>query len=113
MVPISVSEVSDARLVIHTHPLFGLMISFKKDAPFSTSSNVSLLNNLMYNLKMAHSVIPVLDRQFIIKRNMATNLSNWIDLSIKVNIVMVCSLMFGRNPFIGQHCNSICFLFSR
>ena len=113
MVSIFVNEVSDARLVIHTHSLFGPMIAFKKDAPFPSCSSASLLNNPMYNLKLAHSVNPLSNRQFIMKRNMGTNLSDLIDLSMKVNIVMVCSLMFERNPFEGQHCNSICCLFSR
>ena len=107
------SEVLDMRLLIHPHPFFGLNISFKKDAPFPSSSSASFLNNLMYNLKLARSIVPVPDRQFIMKRNMATNLSDFIDLSMKVNIVMVCSLMFRTNPFEGQHRNSICFLFSR
>ena len=112
MVPISVNEVFDARLVIHTHPLFGSMIPFKKDAPFLSSCSASLFNNLMYNLKLAHSIVLVSDRQFSMKRNMAINLSDLIDLSMKVNIMMVCSLMFRRNHFKGQHRNFICFLFS-
>ena len=74
-VPISMSEVSDARLVIHSYPLFGSMIPFKKDTPFLSSSNASLLSNPIYNLKLARSIVLVLDRQFIMKRNMATNLS--------------------------------------
>ena len=90
MVSIFMNEVSDARLVIHTHSLFGPMIAFKKDAPFPSCSSASLLNNPMYNLKLAHSVNPLSNRQFIMKRNMGTNLSDLIDLSMKVNIVMVC-----------------------
>ena len=110
---VSVSEVSDPRLVIHTHSLFGSMIPFKKDAPFSSSSSASLLNNPIYNLKLACSFVPVPDRQFIMKKNMATNLSELINLSMTVNIVMICSLMFGKNPFEGQHYISICCMFSR
>ena len=30
-VPVSVSEVSNSRLVIHPHPFFGLHILFKRD----------------------------------------------------------------------------------
>ena len=101
MVLVSVNEVSDARLVIHPHPLFGPMILFKRDAPFSSGSSTSFLNNPMYNLKLARSVVPVSDRQFIMRRNMGTNLSDLIDLSLKVNIMMVC-FFFGRNPFEGQ-----------
>ena len=34
MVPISVTEITDLRLMIHLHPLFGEMVLYKKDAPF-------------------------------------------------------------------------------
>ena len=47
MVLVSVSEISNTRLMIHTHPLFGLMIPFKKYTPFSSSSSASLLKNPM------------------------------------------------------------------
>ena len=97
MVPVPMSEVSDARLVIHPRPLFGPTIPFKRDAPFSSGSSASLLNNPMYNIKLARSVVLVLDRQFIIKRSMGTNLSDLIDLSLKVNIVMVCSLFWEKS----------------
>ena len=95
-VPVSVSEVSDSRLVIHPHPFFGPHIPFKRDIPFSSGSSASLLNNPMYNIKLAHSVIPVLDRQFIMKRSMSTNLSDLINLSLKVNIMMVYSLFWEK-----------------
>ena len=47
MLPISTVEVTDERLVIHPYPLFRLMISFKKDALFSSKTSASLLSNLM------------------------------------------------------------------
>ena len=92
---LSVSAVptTDERLVIHPHPLFGTMIPFSKDARLPSKTNASLLSNLMYNLKFACSIIPVPDRQFIIRRNMAINLTELIDLNMKVNIIIVCSLM--------------------
>ena len=85
MVPVSVSEVTDSRLVIHPHRLFGEMVLFKKDAPFS--SKVTLLNNPLYALKLARSVVLILDRQYVLRRNMATVFSDMIDLSMKVIIV--------------------------
>ena len=62
IVPVPMSEVSDARLVIHPYPFFGPNIPFKRDAPFSSGNSASLLNNPMYNIKLAHSVVPVPDR---------------------------------------------------
>ena len=87
MVPVSVAEVTDSRLVIHPHPFFREMISYKKDALFPNNSSATLLNNLMYPLKLARSVVFIPDRQFVLRRNMATNISNLIDLSMKVIIV--------------------------
>ena len=87
MVLISMAKVTDSRLVIHPHPLFEDMIPYKKDAPFPSGSCATLLNNPLYCLKLARLVVPVLDRQFILKRNMSTNLSNLIDLSMKVIIM--------------------------
>ena len=87
MVPVSVAEITDSRIVIHLHPLFGEMISYKKDAPFPNKSSATLLNNLMYSLKLACSVVSVPDRQFALRRNMATNLTDLINLSMKVIIM--------------------------
>ena len=53
MVFVFVDEVTDARLVIHPHPLFGSMVLFNKDAPFSSKTSASLLSNPMYNLKLS------------------------------------------------------------
>ena len=69
MVFVSVAEVTDSRLVIHPHPLFGDMIPYKKDAPFPSGSSATILNNPMYCLKLARSIVPVPDCQFILKRN--------------------------------------------
>ena len=87
MVPVSVFEVTDSRLVIHPHPLFGEMVSFKKDAPFPSKGTATLLNSPLYALKLTRSVVPVPDRQYVLKRNMATVFSDMIDLSMKVIIV--------------------------
>ena len=84
MVLISVTEITDSRLVIHPHPLFGEMVSYKKDTLFPSKSSATLLNNPMYSLKLARLVVPVPDRQFTLRRNMATNLTDLIDLSMKV-----------------------------
>ena len=84
MVPISVSEVTGERLVVHPHPLFGEMVLYKKYTPFPSKCSATLLNNPMYSLKLARSVVPVPDRQFALRRNMATNLSDLIDLSMNV-----------------------------
>ena len=62
MVPVFVTEVTDSRLVIHPHPLFGEMVPFKKDAPFSSQRTATLLNSPLYALKLARSVVPVPDR---------------------------------------------------
>ena len=62
MVLVSVTEVTGEKLVVHSHPLFGEMVSFKNDAPFPSQGTASLLNNLLYALKLARSVVPVPDR---------------------------------------------------
>ena len=87
MVLVTVSEVTGEKLVVHSHPLFGEMVSFKKDALFPSQGIASLLNNPLYALKLACSVVPVPDRQYVLKRNMATVFSDMIDLSMKVIIV--------------------------
>ena len=96
MILVSVSKVTSEKLVIHQHPLFGEMILFKKDAPLSRQGTASLLNNPLYAFKLARSVVPVPDRQFMLKKNMASVFSDLIDLSMKV-IIVLCLLfsMFG------------------
>ena len=81
--------------MIHPHLLFRPIILFNKDAPFSSKTSASLLSNPMYSLKLARSVVFVLDRQFVMKRNMATNLSKMIDMILRVSVVVVCPLMLG------------------
>ena len=95
MLLISTSEITNERLVIHPHPLFGTMIPFNKDAHFLSKTNASLLSNPMYNLKLAQSIVPVPDCQFVMKRNMAINLSKMIDLNLRVSVVVVYPLMLG------------------
>ena len=96
MIPVSVSEVTSEKLVIHQHPLFREMILFKKDAPLSRQGTASFLNNPLYALKLARSMVLVPDRQFVLKRNMANVYSDLIDLSMKIIIVLCLSfLMFG------------------
>ena len=89
MLPVSTAEVSTERMVVHSHPLFGPMVPFNKNAPFPSKNSVFLLGNPMYNLKLARSVVPVPDRQYVMKNNMASNLSELIDLNLKVRIVVV------------------------
>ena len=96
MLLVSTAETSDERLVIHPHPLFRPMIPFNKDAPFSSKTSDSLLSNPMYSLKLARSVVPIPNRQFVMKGNMATNLSEMIDLSLRVSVVVVYPLMLGH-----------------
>ena len=60
--------------------------------PSKTSD--TLLSNPMYNLKLVRSVVPVPNRQFVMRRSMTTNLIELIDMNLKVNIIVVCSLMF-------------------
>ena len=60
MVSVSMTEITDSRLVIHPHPLFGEMVPYKKDALFSSQWSATLLNNPLYALKLAHSVVPSL-----------------------------------------------------
>ena len=50
MVPVCVFEITGEKLVVHSHPLFGEMIPFKKDAPFPSQGSASLLNNPLYAL---------------------------------------------------------------
>ena len=84
MVPVTMEEVPDTRLVIHPHPLFGPHIPYKKEAPYPSTGTATLLNNPLYNLKLARSVVSVPDRQYVLKRNMSGNLSELIDLNMKV-----------------------------
>ena len=87
MVLVTVIEVTGEKLVVHSHPLFGEMVPFKQDAPFPSQRTASLLNNSLYALKLARSVVPVPDRQYVLRRNMAIVFSDMIDLSMKVIIV--------------------------
>ena len=91
MLPVSTAEVSTERMVVHSHPLFGPMVPFNKNALFPSKNSASLLGNPMYNLKLVRSVVPVPDRQYVMN-NMASNLSELIDLNLKVRIVVVCWL---------------------
>ena len=88
MLAVSTAEVSTERLVIHSHPLFEPMVPFNKNAPFPSKNSASLLGNPMYNLKLARSVVPVPDRQYVMKKNMASNLSKLIDLNLKVRVAV-------------------------
>ena len=95
MVSVTMEEVPDSRLVIHPHPLFGPHVPYKKDAPYPSIGTAILLNNPLYSLKLARSIVPVPDRQYILKRNMSGNLSKLIDLNMKVLIIVTCLLMLG------------------
>ena len=95
MVPVIMEEVPDTRLVVHPHPLFGPHIPYKKDTLYPSTDTATLLNNLLYSLKLARSVVSVLDRQYVLKRNMFGNLSELIDLNIKVLIIVTCVLILG------------------
>ena len=95
MVLVTMEEVPDSRLVIHPHPLFGPHVPYKKDAPYPSTGTATLLNNPLYNLKLARSVVPVPDRQYVLKRNMSDNLSELIDLNMKVLIIVTCLLLLG------------------
>ena len=86
MMPIFVAEVSAERLVVHAQPLFGPMVPFNKNAHFPSKNSASLLGNPMYNLKLARSIVLVPDRQYVMKNNMASNLSELIDLNLKVKV---------------------------
>ena len=87
MVPVSVTEVTSEKLVVYPHPLFGEMVPFKSDAPFPRQGTASLLNSPLYALKLARSVVPVSNRLYVLRRNMATIFSDMINLSMKVIIV--------------------------
>ena len=104
MLHVSTVEVTDERLVIHPYPLFGPTILFNKEAHFLSKTGASLLSNPMCSLKLARSVIPVLDRQVVMKRNMATNLSEMIDLSLRVSVIVVYPLMLGYFDFYLTLC---------
>ena len=93
VVPVTVTGVSDTKLVIHANPLFGPQIPYKKDAPFPSTGTATLLNNPSYSLRLARSVVPVPDRQYILKKNMSGHLSDLVDFSMKVLITMVTRLV--------------------
>ena len=93
MIPVTVSEVTGEKLVVHSYPLFGEMIPFKKDAAYPSQGSATLFNNPLYSLKLARSVVPVPDRQYILRRNVATVFSDMIDLSMKVILVFVTSML--------------------
>ena len=95
MVPVTMEEVPDTRLVIHPHPLFGSHVPYKKEAPYPSTGTATLLNNPLYNLKLARSVVPVPDRQYVLKRTMSGNLSELIDLNMKVLVIVTYLLMLG------------------
>ena len=95
MVLVTMEEVPNTRLVVHPHPLFGPHIPYKKDVPYPSTGTATLLNNSLYSLKLARSVVPVPDRQYVLKRNMSGNLSELIDLNMKVLIIVTCLLMLG------------------
>ena len=42
---VSATPVPDERLVIHKHPLYGIMIPFNKDTSLPNGSSTTLLNN--------------------------------------------------------------------
>ena len=84
--PISVALVLDDKLVIHRNHLFGIMVFFDKNASLLSQSSATMLNNYQYNLKLARSIILVLDRQFMIRRDMVNYLNELIDLNMRVSL---------------------------
>ena len=95
IVLVTMEEVPDTRLLIHPHPLFGPHIPYKKEALYPSTGTATLLNNPLYNLKLVRSVVPVSDRQYVLKKTMSGNLSELIDLNMKVLIIVTCLLMLG------------------
>ena len=98
VLPVSVVPVPDDRLVIHRNPLYRIMIPFDKNASLLSQSSAIMLNNYQYNLKLAWSVVSVLDWQFMIRRGMVNNLNELIDLNMRVNVNFSPHLSFYANP---------------
>ena len=46
MVPVTMEEVPNSRLVIHPHPLFGPHVPYKKDAPYPSTGTTHFLTIL-------------------------------------------------------------------
>ena len=59
---VSTTPALDLGFVIHKHPLFGTIIPFNLNASLLDQSSATMLNNFYYNLKLARSIVLVLDR---------------------------------------------------
>ena len=67
------------------------MIPFNKDVSLLSGSSATMLNNYQYNLKLARSIVLVLDQQFVMRRGMVNGLNELIDLNLRVNVMIVYS----------------------
>ena len=65
------------------------MIPFNPNAPLLDQLSATMLNNFDYNLKLTRSIVPILDRQFMIKRGMVNNLNKLLDMNLKVCLLIV------------------------
>ena len=81
---VSTTLTTNLGLVIHKHSLFGTMIPFNLIALLPDQSSATMLNNFYYNLKLARSIVPILDRQFVIRKGMVNNLNKLLDMNLKV-----------------------------
>ena len=87
---VSTVPIFDEKLVIHKHSLFETMIPYNNDVSLSSGFSTTLLNNLPYNLKLVRSIVSVLERQFVMKGGMANNLSELLDLNLRVSVMIMC-----------------------
>ena len=69
-----------------------------------SKTKASFLNNPMYSLKLARSVVPVPNRQFVMKKNMATNLSKIINMSLRVSfcsrLLLILGISYSDSGFV-------------
>ena len=88
ILPISTAPVPNDKLVIHKSQLYGTMVPFNKDASLLSNSSAIMLNNYQYNLKLACSIVPVSDRQFVMRRGIVKDLNELLDLNLKVSVTI-------------------------
>ena len=62
------------------------MIPFNKNASLPGGSSATMLNNYQYNFKLVRSVIPILSRQFVMRRGMVNDSNKLLDLNLRVSV---------------------------
>ena len=75
---------SDDKLIVYKDLLFGMQIPYDKYALFPSNITATMINNYLYKLKLARSIVFGPNRSYVMKRTINYNLFELINLNLNL-----------------------------